>query len=222
MRIVVSGGTGFIASALVPRLAARGDEVLILSRSGKLPERFAQSPGLSALSWDPPAPGPWQKSIDGVDAVVHLAGEQAVGQRYSEAVKKRIVASRVGSAERLVEAIAMAERKPRAFISASGVGYYGGRLDDLPLDESAPAGSDFLADVCRQWEAAARTAEPHGVRVAIARTGVVFGRHGGALETMIKPFRLFVGGPIASGQQYFSWIHLQDMVRVYLRLLDDD
>ncbi len=222
MRIVVSGGTGFIGRSLVARLLGRGDEVVVLTRSGKLPENLAGQARASALAWDPPAPGAWQKSIDGADAVVHLAGEQAVGQRYTETVKKRIFASRVTSAERLVEAVAKAEKKPRVFVSASGVGYYGGRLDDTPLDESAPAGSDFLADVCVHWEAAARAASEFGTRVAIARTGVVFGKHGGALETMSKPFKLFVGGPIASGRQYFSWIHLEDVVAVYLRLLDDD
>ncbi len=204
------------------RLAARGDDIVVLTRAGKLPKRLASTARVEAVAWDPPAPGPWQKSIDGADAILHLAGEQAVGQRYTDAVKQRIFASRVLSAERLVEAVGMADKKPRAFVSASGVGFYGGRLDDAPLDESAPPGDDFLANVCVRWEAAAQAASEYGARVAMVRTGVVFGKHGGALATMALPFKLFVGGRLASGRQYFSWIHLEDVLNVYLRLLDDD
>jgi len=222
MRVVISGGTGFIGRHLATRLAARGDDLVILTRSGKLPAELSGSGRVTAAAWDPPAPGAWQQSIDGADAIVHLAGEQAVGQRYTAAVKARIHASRVHSAERLVEAIASAEKKPRVFVTASGVGYYGGHRDAEPLDESSPPGNDFLAEVCQQWEGAARTAERYGVRVAIARLGVVFGRGGGALETMVRPFKLFAGGPIGSGRQCFAWVHLEDAISALLLLLDDD
>jgi len=222
MRVVLSGGTGFIGRHLAARLAARGDEISILTRSGKLPEELSGTAGVQAVAWDPPAPGAWQKSIDGADAIVHLAGEQAVGKRHTAAVRERILVSRVASAERLVEAIGAAAHKPRVFVSASGVDYYGGRSDGEPVDESSPAGSDPLSEVCVQWEAAARAAEPHGVRVAIARFGVVFSGDGGPLQTMALPFKLLVGGKLGNGRQYFCWIHLEDALRALLLLLDDD
>jgi uncharacterized protein len=221
MRIVLTGGTGFIGQGLVPQLSARGDEVVALSRSGNLPAGLSGLKGVSAVAWDPPAPGAWQECADGADAIVHLAGEQAVGQRYTPAVKERIISSRVRTAERLVEAVAKAKVRPKVFVSASGVGYYGGHSDDTLFDESSPVGDDFLAKVCEQWEGAAHGAEKHGLRVAIARLGVVFGPGGGALETMARPFKLFVGGPIGNGRQSFTWVHRDDAVRALLLLIDD-
>ena len=221
MKVIISGGTGFIGRHLASRLAARADDVVVLTRSGRLPAELAGSERVTPVTWDPPSGGAWQKSIDGADAIVHLAGEQAVGQRYTDSVKARIFESRVKTAEALVQGIDMAEKKPRVFVSASGVGFYGGRSDAELLDESAPGGHDFLADICKQWEGAVRGAEQYGVRVAIARLGVVFAPDGGALETMVRPFKLFAGGPIGSGRQYFAWVHLEDALRALLLLLDD-
>jgi uncharacterized protein (TIGR01777 family) len=177
--------------------------------------------GVEAVTWQP-APGAWQKCLEGADAVIHLAGEQAVGQRWNSEVKKRLVTSRVDGARALVDAFSKLERAPRVFVSASGVGFYGGRLDDAVVNESSPPGDDFLANLCVQWEAAVRAAEAHGARVAIVRLGVIFGREGGGLEEMVKPFKMFVGGPVGSGRQYFSWIHLDDAVEIFMRSLDDE
>jgi uncharacterized protein (TIGR01777 family) len=222
MRVVISGGTGFVGKALVKRLAARGDQVSVLTRASSLPKELAGLAGVEAVTWHAPEAGAWQKCLEGADAVVHLAGEQAVGQRWNEEVKKRLVTSRVDGARAIVDAFAKLERAPRVFVSASGVGFYGGRLDDAIVNESSPPGDDFLANLCVQWEAAVRAAEAHGARVAIVRLGVVFGREGGGLEEMAKPFRMFVGGPVGSGRQYFSWIHLDDVVEIFGRSLDDE
>jgi uncharacterized protein (TIGR01777 family) len=222
MRIVISGGTGFVGRALVSRLAARKDQVSVLTRSGSLPKGLAELSGVEAVKWDPPSAGPWQKALEGADAVVHLAGEQAVGQRWTAEVKQRLITSRVDGARALVDTFPKLERSPRVFVSASGVGFYGGRLDDALMNESSAPGDDFLAKLCVQWESAVAAAEAYGARVAFVRLGVVFGREGGGLEEMVKPFRWFVGGPVGSGRQYFSWIHLDDAVEIFVRALDDE
>ncbi len=220
-RIVVTGGTGFVGSAVVRLLAARSAELFVLSRGSTVPASLEGVAGVRMLAWDPGSDGDWMAAVSGASAVVHLAGEQAVGRRYTEPLKRRILESRVKTAEALVRAIARADAPPRVLVSASGVGYYGGHDDDAPLDESAPPGNDFLATVCVAWEAAVRKAEPLGVRVVSARLGAVLGRGGGALGTMVLPFKLFVGGPLGSGRQLFSWVHLEDAARAFLACLDD-
>jgi uncharacterized protein (TIGR01777 family) len=223
-RIVVTGGSGYLGSALVRRLAERGKEVVVLSRGSRPPEVLAGVPGVSIARWagvEEPPGAEWEASLDGAAAVVHLAGEQAVGRRYTEGVKRGILESRVKSAEALVGAIARARTRPSVLVSASGVGYYGGRSDGALLDESAPAGQDFLARVCVAWEGAVRAAGALGVRSASLRLGVILGRGGGALATMALPFKLFVGGPLGGGRQPFAWIHLEDAVRAFERVLDD-
>ena len=210
-RIVVTGGTGYVGRALVRRLAAAGNEVVVLSRSPALPADLAALSGVRGAVWDPNAAGEWGRVLDGARALVHLAGRKAVGERYTEAVKREIFESRVRSTEVLVDALERVERKPSVFVCASGVGYFGGRPDDhAPLDESAPPGDDFLAHVCVEWEARARGAERLGVRVVSTRFGAVLGRGGGALAVMALPFKLMGGGPIGSGRQLFSWVHLDD------------
>lgn len=219
-RIVVSGGTGYVGVALVKRLSATGNEVVVLARSGRVPPSLQNLPGVSAVPWDARSLGAWASAVDGARAVVHLAGEPAVGQRFTATVKQRIFDSRVKSAEALVQAIERAQQRPAALISASGVGYYGPRGDE-PCDESTPPGDDFLARVCIAWEAAVRAAEALGVRVAITRLGVVLGPGGGALPVMARPFKLFAGGKLGDGQQIFSWVHLDDVVAVIERCLND-
>lgn len=220
-RIVVSGGTGYVGTALVKRLSATGKEVVVLARSGRLPPTLQNLPGVSALPWDAQSLGAWASSVDGAAAIVHLAGEPAVGQRFTQAVKKRILESRVKSGEALVQAIERAARRPLVLVSASGVGYYGPRGDE-PCDESTSAGDDFLARVCVAWEATVRAAEPLGVRVAIARLGVVLGPGGGALPVMARPFKWFAGGKLGDGRQFFSWVHLDDAVAALERCLNDE
>jgi uncharacterized protein (TIGR01777 family) len=214
---VISGGTGFIGSALVRALLARGDEVTVLTRDPAR-ARNALPGGVRLERWDPESDA--KELISGANAIVHLAGERAVGTRWTPQAKEQILQSRVRSTERLVALIEKAERRPAVFVCASAVGYYGAHGDE-PLDETAPPGKDFLAGVTVAWERAAVRAEAFGVRVVRPRFGIVFGRGGGALAEMARPFKLFVGGPIASGRQVVSWVHLDDVVGALLRAMDD-
>jgi uncharacterized protein (TIGR01777 family) len=220
-RIVISGGTGFLGRRLAARFSREGHEVVVLTRSGRLPGDMAELTGVRAVRWDAVSGGEWERELDGAQAVIHLAGEQAVGVRYTEQVKQRIVDSRVKSGEALVRAIEKAKSRPEVMISSSGVGYYGGRLDAAPLDEGSPAGDDFLASVCVVWEGAVQPVEALGVRLVVARLGIVLGKGGGALETMARPFKWFVGGVIGSGKQMFTWIHVDDVVDVIARARTD-
>ena len=201
MRITVTGGTGRIGSLLVNELRKRGDEVTILSRSH----------GWDAMSGPAPA-----DALAGRDAVVHLAGED-IAQRWTDESLKRIKDSREIGTRNLVDGIVAADPRPKALISSSAVGYYGHRPDRI--DEDAPPGNDVLADICKAWE---REAERAPVRVARIRTGVVLDRHGGALQKMLLPFRLGVGGPVAGGKQPLPWIHVEDVVGIYLAAIDDE
>jgi uncharacterized protein (TIGR01777 family) len=176
---------------------------------------------LDWVQWDPRGEGEWQAALDGQDAVVHLAGEPAAGRRYTDAARKEIRESRVLSTERIVEAIAQAAHPPHTFVCGSAVGYYGSRESDEPLDESAAPGRDFLAQVCVEWERAARRAESSGARVAMLRIGIVLGRDGGALERLVGLFKAFVGGRIGSGRQIMPWIHLDDVVGACFHVLGD-
>lgn len=207
MRIVVSGGTGFIGSALVQALTARGDEVIVLTRrASKKPEQG----GVELVHWSPEERGEWQRTIDGADAVVHLAGASIAEGRWTEQRKAVLVSSRVRSTELVADAIAKAASKPRVFVSGSAVGFYGTATGDRVLEESSPPGDDFLARLVRDWEAAAAGA---GVRTVLPRLGVVLGRDGGAFARLLPMFRAFLGGPVGSGEQYMPWIHLRDVVR---------
>lgn len=176
--------------------------------------------GVARQHWEP-SPSTSAVFSEAYDVVINLAGEQAVGVRYSERVKAGILNSRVDSTHWLVRAIAQAEHKPKVFVCASGTGFYGSTLSSVRVDESAPAGSDFLAVVCVAWEAAAKGAEEFGVRVVNARIAPVLSEQGGALESLLRPFKLFVGGPIGSGKQGFPWIHLDDQIAALLRACDD-
>jgi uncharacterized protein (TIGR01777 family) len=209
MRITVTGASGLIGSKLVERLQARGDEVTTLSRA-------PSSPG--AVPWQParePAPA---VALSGRDAVVHLAGEN-VAQRWSGDAKRRIRESRELGTRNLVAGIEAADPRPRVLVSSSAVGYYGPHGDER-LDESTPPGQDFLADVCVIWEREARRAGELGLRVVCVRTGVVLDQGGGALAKMLPFFKLGAGGPVAGGGQYLPWIHVDDVVGIYLAALD--
>lgn len=215
-RIVVSGGTGYIGSALVARLIARGDEVTVLTRG----EARAYNP--RRVCWNPYELGEWGKVFEGAYAVVHLAGERAVGVRYTEANKRRIYDSRIVTTHNVVAAIAAASAKPRLLVSMSAVGYYGDVPASRRVDESSPPGSDFLARLCVDWEAASERACDHGVRVVNPRMGIVFGPGDGPLAAMALPFKLFVGGKIGTGEQGISWIHLDDAIEALLVCVDDE
>ena len=206
MKIVIAGGSGFLGSALSEALRSRGDHVVILSRRGATP-------------WTPDGTaGPWAAQLDGADAVVNLAGEPLPGKRWTADRKSRILQSRVLATRSLAEAIRASSRKPSVFVSGSGVGFYPDS-EDL-VDESSPAGTGFLSQVCVAWESEALRAEVPECRVVLMRTGVVLHRSGGALQKLLLPFSLGAGGPIGSGSQWWGWIHLEDWVRMTLWAID--
>ena len=211
MRVTLTGASGLIGTRLADRLRARGDEVTTLSRKPTTP---------GAIAWQPedePAPA---AALAGRDAVVHLAGEN-VAQRWSDDAKRAIRSSRERGTRNLVAGIAAAEPRPRVLVSSSAVGYYGPHGDER-LDETAPPGTGFLPEVCVIWEREAQHAAELGLRVVTVRTGVVLDRSGGALAKMLPFFKLGVGGPVAGGDQYMAWIHVDDVVGLYRAALDGE
>ncbi|HDH12357.1 MAG TPA: TIGR01777 family protein [Nitrospirae bacterium] len=212
MRILITGGTGFIGSALNRDLRSAGHNVIISTR------RRTASKGM--LSWNPPELIPGD-IISNIDAVINLAGESIASGRWTKTRKALIMSSRINTTRALVQSIQDANPKPKVFISASAIGYYGPHEDES-VTEAAPPGSDFLAEVCKAWEAEALKAEGLGVRVVTVRIGAVLEADGGALPQMIIPFKLFLGGPIGSGKQWFSWIHRDDMAGIIKHALEDD
>jgi uncharacterized protein len=215
-RVVVTGATGMIGRALVSALLARGEEVVALSRDAER-ARQALGGGVEPYAWQRPlSEPPPEAALAGADAVVHLLGEP-IAQRWTDEAKEAIRESRLRSTHMLVEGLlAVApERRPRTLVSQSAVGFYGPR-DDRPVDEQAPAGNDFLAEVVVAWEREALAAASSGVRVVVTRTGVVLSPEGGALAKMLPFFRLGIGGPVAGGRQYVPWVHLDDVVGAML------
>jgi uncharacterized protein (TIGR01777 family) len=206
LRVAVTGATGLVGGALWPALATAGHRV---DRVSRRPPR----PGTTDIHWDPASGRLDAHALEGVDAVVHLAGESIAAGRWTAAVKARIRESRVEGTRLLAETLAQLDRRPRVLVSVSAVGYYGDRGDE-PLTEESPPGSGFLASVARAWEAAADPARVAGIRVVHPRLGLVLAGQGGALPRMLRPFRLGLGGAIGSGRQYWSWIALADVVRV--------
>jgi len=216
MRVVVTGATGTIGRALVSALLARGEEVVALSRDAGRARR-SLGDEVEPHAWPSPMDEPPpEAALTGADAVVHLLGEP-IAQRWTDEAKEDIRESRVRSTRSLVEGlVALApDQRPRMLVSQSAVGYYGPR-DERPVDEDAPAGSDFLAGVVVAWEHEALAAGASGVRVVVTRTGVVLSPSGGALAKMLPFFRLGIGGPVAGGRQYVPWVHLDDVVGAML------
>jgi hypothetical protein len=217
MRVTLTGATGLIGSRLVAALKNRGDVVAVLSRD---PARATERLGVPAARWDPlagPAPA---DALAGRDGVIHLAGEP-VAQRWTATAREGIRASRSQGTANLVAGLAAADPRPRVLVSASASGIYGDRGEE-ELDERSSTGDDFLAEVCAAWEAAADGASALGLRVVKIRTGIALDAEGGALAKMLAPFRAGVGGPVAGGHQYMSWIHVDDVVGLYLAALDGD
>ena len=212
MKILVTGASGLVGRALVPLLTAEGHEAARLVRS---------APGAGDVPWDPDAGTLGAEALEGFDGVVHLAGENIASGRWNTEKKRRIRESRVRGTRLLSETLAALERPPRVLVSASAVGFYGDRGEE-ELTEASPAGTGFLSEVCREWEAATEAAEGKGVRVVHARLGIVLSRRGGALAKMLTPFRLGVGGVIGNGRQYMSWVTLDDAAAALGHLLAAD
>ena len=216
MKLVIAGASGFIGSALCSRLLDKGHVLTLLTR---VAPRDASTATKRWLQWAPGTPGHWETGVDGADGVINLAGEPIAAKRWTERQKQKILTSRIETTNSLVEAIRKAKQKPGFLINASAVGYYGPRGDETVTEEAA-AGQDFLSSVCREWEEEAKKAESLGLRVIRVRTGIVLGRGGGALAKMVPPFKFFVGGPLGSGTQWMSWIHLEDEVGLMLYLIE--
>jgi uncharacterized protein (TIGR01777 family) len=213
MKVAVTGSTGLIGSALVPHLRSAGHEVLRLVRHpSRLPDE---------VQWDPRAGTVDVSGLQGVDGVIHLAGAGVGDHRWTDSYKREILDSRVNGTQAIAKAMATLEPRPRVLVSGSAIGWYGDTGDDA-VDETAPAGEGFLADVVRAWEAAADPAEQAGIRVTYARTGLVVAREGGAWARMFPLFKLGLGGKLGNGRQYWSWISLRDEVRALQYLLENE
>ncbi len=222
MKIAVTGATGFVGTRLIDRLVEEGHDVRVFTRSeSKARKIFAASKfkPIEYVVYTPTASGEWQAKISGCDGVINLAGEP-ISERWSTERKNRILNSRKVGTEKLVEAIAKADPKPSVLVSGSAIGYYGTSETAEFFETSEPAENDFLSQVCQAWETEARKAKDAGVRVAIIRTGIVLG-DGGAIAKMITPFKLYAGGPIGSGRQWFSWIHVNDLVSLFVKAVLD-
>lgn len=213
MNVAISGASGLIGTALTDALRRDGHRVLRLARGGVT--------GGDDISWDPEEGRIDAPALEGVEAVVHLAGEGIGERRWTDEQKRRIRESRVRGTAVLAGAIASRERKPRVFVSGSAIGYYGDRGDEV-LSEDSGSGDDFLAEVVRAWEAETQPAIDAGVRTVQLRTGIVLAAHGGALKRMATPFRLGLGGRLGSGRQWMSWVSLDDEVRAIVHALHDD
>lgn len=217
MRYVLVGGSGMLGRRLTDHLLSAGHEVSIISRS---PERVQKKPGIRVVGWDGRTALGWGQEVDGADGVVNLVGESIGAARWTTRRKKAIVASRVFAGQAIVEACIQAKKKPGVIFQISGVGYYGISGEKVFTEKDLP-GDDFPATTAVQWEAATQPVEELGIRRVVARTGVVLTREGGVLPLMMLPFRLFIGGPLGSGKQWISWVHIDDMVQGVVFLLEN-
>lgn len=218
MKVIVTGSTGLVGRALIRSLLADGHEVTRLVRGDA---QGFRAPGTAAVHWDPERGEIDAKELEGHDAAVHLAGEPVAEGRWDDEKKRRIRESRMKGTSLLAGALAGLSAKPSVLVSASATGFYGDRGAEVLREESA-SGSDFLSEVCREWELATLAASQAGIRVAHLRIGVVLSGEGGALQKMLTPFKLGLGGKVGSGSQYMSWITLEDLVGVIRRAIDDD
>ena len=219
MKIIITGATGLIGRSLCEKLANRGDGITVFTRN--VEEAKKTLPQIkNFVEWDYRNLDNWQSEINNCDAIIHLAGANLFGKRWSESYKREILESRQISTLSLVDAIANVNNKPSTFICSSAVGIYGNRKDQLLSEENEP-GNDFLAQVCKVWEGEAAKVESFSVRQVSIRTGIVLSTKEGALRKMLLQFKLFVGGPLGNGKQWFPWIHIKDLVDVYIFALDN-
>ncbi len=218
MNIIISGGTGFIGRVLVKQLLAKGHHVAVLTRDPRAAKSIIHD-YVDFIWWDGKDTDSWAGRLNGVDAVINLTGESIVKRRWSKKQKSRIVGSRIRATQAIVRAIEKVERRPSVLINASAVGYYG-NVEEGDVTEAHPQGAGFLAETCEQWEIQARAVEKLGVRLVLMRTGVVLEEGGGAIEKILPPFRMFLGGPLGSGRQWFPWVHRTDVVHAILFALE--
>ena len=218
-KIIITGATGSIGQSLVQELSARGDEVIVFTQ---YPEKAGRKlPAVKKIiKWDYKCMDAWLHELNGVDAVVHLAGANLGAKRWNEEYKKLAYDSRIVSTRNLVEAIKSVENKPKVFICSSATGFYGNRYDEF-LDENSSKGNDFLANLCNDWEKEAQKVEQYGIRRVSIRTGLVLMKDEGVLKQMLLPFKLFIGGPLGNGRQWFPSIHIDDIVGIYLHAIDN-
>jgi uncharacterized protein (TIGR01777 family) len=222
MKVAITGGTGFIGRYLVQRLQQDGHTVVVLARNGpKAQQCFPEVafPQVEIVPYTPLVLGDWQRALQGCDGVVNLAG-MPIAERWTPAYKRLLCESRIASTQTLVAAIAATNPQPSVMVSASAIGYYGTSETAVFDEVSVPVETDFLSQLCQDWEAAAKAVETAGVRLVITRIGIVLG-NGGALGRMLPPFRMFAGGPIGSGRQWFSWIALEDLASLFIKALTD-
>ncbi|MDJ0694767.1 TIGR01777 family oxidoreductase [Mastigocoleus sp. MO_188.B34] len=222
MKIAITGATGFVGSRLVERLISQGHKLVVLSRSVQRAQKVFPATAfknLEIVGYTSTVSGDWQNAINGCDAVVNLAGEPIAEGRWTPERKEIILNSRKLGTQKIVEAIGNADSKPTVLVNASAIGYYG-TSQTATFDETSSAGNDFLAQVTTEWESEAQKVKDSGVRLVILRFGIVLGM-GGALGKMITPFKLFAGGPLGDGQQWFSWIHVDDVVGLILQALNN-
>lgn len=218
-KIIITGATGLIGKKLSKVLATRGDEVTVFSRN--IDSAKKKLPYLNNfVTWNYKNPDEWKNHLDGKDAIVHLAGVNLFSKRWNDHFKKDIVESREVSTGNLVKSLKDCKDKPGIFITASGVGYYGDGGDTI-LPEDSPKGNDFLAEVCEIWERESQKAGDYGIRNVQIRTGIVLSPEDGALKQMLLPFKLFVGGPLGSGKQWFPWLHIDDIINIYIHAIDN-
>ena len=216
-KIVISGGSGLIGSALALKLVNKGYEVVILTRSGNWKKSVN---GLRFVQWDAKNSGEWESEMDGADSVVNLAGENIGGGLWTKKRIYRILNSRLSGGKALVSAIKKCSNKPALFIQASAIGVYG-ISETLKMDENSPLGDDLLSGIARQWEGSSKDIELSGVKRAIIRTGVVLDLKEGAFPLVLLPYRIFFGGRLGSGRQWFSWIHLKDEVDAIVYIIEN-
>ena len=219
-KIIITGATGLIGTKLSERLISKGDEIIVFTRS--ISKARELIPKASAyVNWDYNDINSFQKYLEGIDAVIHLAGANLAAERWTSNYKKIIYKSRIKSTNALIEAIKIGATKPEVFICASAVGYYGNKGEEI-INENSPMGNDFLALLCCDWENAANPVKRHNIRLVQIRTGVVLSKDEGMLGKMITPFKYFIGGPLGSGKQWVPWISLDDMISIYTFVLENE
>ncbi|MCZ7608951.1 MAG: TIGR01777 family oxidoreductase [Ignavibacterium sp.] len=219
-KIIITGATGLIGQQLTIKLTDMGYKITIFTRNPdnaqkKLPNVH------KVVKWEYDYVDEWLHELESVDAVIHLAGANISTKRWNKEYKKLLYDSRIISTKKLIEAIKTVERKPKVFITASAIGYYGNRSDEI-LTEESEAGKDFLANLCNDWEKEAKNVEQFGVRSVQIRTGLALSRNEGALKQMLPVFKYFIGGPLGNGKQWYSWLHIEDIINVYIKVLESE